>query len=122
MMLDGIDGLAAHGRDLIAFQTAYFPARIARLRLSGDGLRVERLDVLERANPDWGEITVGAVAGDELLYVANAQWDHYGEGGAPVAGTTPLPTAAGYLPILLFLGIALALSGAFVVLPMLVSR
>jgi len=30
--------------------------------------------------------------------------------------------AAGYLPILLFLGIALALSSAFVVLPMLVSR
>ena len=30
--------------------------------------------------------------------------------------------AAGYLPILLFLGVALGLSGAFVVLPMLVSR
>ena len=30
--------------------------------------------------------------------------------------------AAGYLPILLFLAIALALSGAFVVLPMLASR
>jgi NADH-quinone oxidoreductase subunit A len=30
--------------------------------------------------------------------------------------------AAGYLPILIFLGIALALSSAFVVLPMLVSR
>ena len=30
--------------------------------------------------------------------------------------------AAGYLPILLFLGVALALSGAFVLLPMLVSR
>ena len=30
--------------------------------------------------------------------------------------------AAGYLPILLFVGIALALSGAFVVLPMAVSR
>ena len=30
--------------------------------------------------------------------------------------------AAGYLPILLFVAIALALSGAFVVLPMLVSR
>jgi len=30
--------------------------------------------------------------------------------------------AAGYLPILLFLAIALALSGGFVVLPMLVSR
>jgi NADH-quinone oxidoreductase subunit A len=31
-------------------------------------------------------------------------------------------TAAEYLPILLFLGVALALSGAFVVLPMIVSR
>ena len=30
--------------------------------------------------------------------------------------------AAGYLPILLFLAVALALSGAFVVLPMIVSR
>ena len=30
--------------------------------------------------------------------------------------------AAGYLPILLFLGVALALSTAFVVLPMIVSR
>jgi len=30
--------------------------------------------------------------------------------------------AAGYLPILLFIGVALALSGAFVVLPMVVSR
>ena len=30
--------------------------------------------------------------------------------------------AAGYLPILLFIGVALALSGAFVALPMLVSR
>ena len=30
--------------------------------------------------------------------------------------------AAGYLPILLFLGVALLLSGAFVVLPMIASR
>ncbi|MBA3667849.1 MAG: NADH-quinone oxidoreductase subunit A [Sphingomonas sp.] len=30
--------------------------------------------------------------------------------------------AAGYLPILLFLAVALALSGAFVVLPMIISR
>lgn len=30
--------------------------------------------------------------------------------------------AAGYLPILMFLGVALVLSGAFVVLPMIVSR
>ena len=32
------------------------------------------------------------------------------------------PVAAGYLPILLFLAVALALSGAFVTLPMIVAR
>jgi DNA-binding beta-propeller fold protein YncE len=85
MMLDGIDGLALHGRDLIAIQTAYPPARIVRLRLSPGGLRVERLEVLERAHPEWGEVTLGTVAGDRLLYVADAQWDHYGDGGAPSA-------------------------------------
>jgi hypothetical protein len=83
MMLDGIDGLALHGRDLIAIQTAYPPARIVRLRLSANGLRIERLDVLERAHPEWGEITLGTVAGDRLLYVADAQWDHYGDEGMP---------------------------------------
>jgi hypothetical protein len=92
MMLDGIDGLAARGNDLIGLQTAYPPARIVRLRLSGDGLRVERLDVLERAHPEWGEITLATVAGDRLLYVADAQWGRYGEGGVPVAGKPALPT------------------------------
>ena len=32
------------------------------------------------------------------------------------------PVAAGYLPILLFLGVAMGLSGAFVVLPMIAAR
>lgn len=89
MMLDGIDGLVRHGRDLVATQTAYAPQRIVRLRLSRDGLRVTRLDVLERANPEWGEVTLAAVAGNRLLYVADAQWERFGEGGA-VKGEAPL--------------------------------
>lgn len=92
MMLDGIDGLALHDGDLIGLQTAYHPQRIVRLRLSADGLRVRRLDVLERNHPDWKEITLGAVAGDRLLYVANAHWSRYGAGGAQVAGAIALPT------------------------------
>jgi len=92
MMLDGIDGLTLYGRDLIGLQTAYHPQRIIRLRLSADGLRVRRLDVLERNLPEWKEITLGAVAGDRLLYVANAHWSRYGEGGAPVKGAPALPT------------------------------
>lgn len=92
MMLDGIDGLVRHGGDLIALQTAYHPSRIVRLRLSADGLRVRRLEVLERNHPDWGEITLGTIAGDRLLYVANAQWSRYGKGGAPVARAPAAPT------------------------------
>jgi hypothetical protein len=99
MMLDGIDGLVAHGRDLIATQTAYAPQRIVRLRLSRDGLRVRKLDVLERANPEWGEVTLAAVTGDRLLYVAGAQWERFGEGGAAGADAPPGPTPIRSLPL-----------------------
>lgn len=92
MMLDGIDGLAIYGGDLIGLQTAYPPQRIVRLRLADGGLRVRKLEVLERNHPDWKEITLGAVAGNRLLYVANAHWSRFGEGGAEVAGAPALPT------------------------------
>ncbi len=85
MMLDGIDGLAMHGRDLIAIQNGIGPVRIVRLVLSANGLAVARLEVLERANPQWGEPSLGAVVGDLFLYVANPQWERYGEGGTPAA-------------------------------------
>jgi hypothetical protein len=91
-MLDGIDGLVVHEGDLIALQTAYPPQRIVRLRLSADGLRVRRLELLERNHPEWGEITLAAVAGNRLVYVAGAHWARYGEGGAPMAGVAALPT------------------------------
>lgn len=91
-MLDGIDGLVLYGRDLIATQNAYEPQRIVRLRLSRGGLRVRRLEVLERAHPEWKEITLGAVAGNRFLYVANAHWSRYGRGGAEVKGAPALPT------------------------------
>jgi hypothetical protein len=93
MMLDGMDGLVGYRGDLIATQTAYAPQRIVRLRLSRDGLRVKRLDVLERANPEWGEFTLAVAAGDRLFYVAGAQWERFGEGGV-LKGDAPLePTA-----------------------------
>jgi sugar lactone lactonase YvrE len=92
MMLDGIDGLTLYGSDLIALQTAYHPSRIIRLRLSADGLRVRRLDVLERNHPEWREVTLGTVAGNRLLYVANAHYSRYRKGGVQVKGAPALPT------------------------------
>jgi hypothetical protein len=54
---------------------------------------VTKLDVLERANPEWGEVTLAVGAGDRLLYVARAQWERFGEGGV-LKGEAPLePTS-----------------------------
>ncbi|HEX8192974.1 MAG TPA: hypothetical protein VF552_08745 [Allosphingosinicella sp.] len=92
VMLDGFDGLVSVRGDLIATQTAYSPQRIVRLRLSADGLRVARLDVLERAHRDWGEVTLAAAAGHRLIYVADAQWERWGPGGVPAGGRAPGPT------------------------------
>jgi hypothetical protein len=93
MMLDGIDGLVAYGSDLIATQTAYAPQAIIRLRLSRDGLRVRKLEMLERANPEWGEVTLATIMDSSLVYVAKAQWERFGQGGM-LKGDAPLePTA-----------------------------
>jgi hypothetical protein len=92
VMLDGIDGLVLVEGDLVATQTAYSPQRIVRLRLSSDGLSVTRLEVLERANREWGEVTLAVVAGSRLIYVADAQWERWGPGGLPAGGRPAGPT------------------------------
>ena len=92
-MLDGIDGLVADGASLIAIQNGVSPGRIVRLHLTRGGAAVARVEVLERANPTWGEPTLGTIVNDGLLYVADAQWQRYGAGGA-VTGDVPVrPTA-----------------------------
>lgn len=93
MMLDGIDGLVTYKGDLIGIQTAYPPARIVRLRLAPGGLRVTGLQILERAHPDWTEPTLGQIMGDSFVYVADAQFDRYGEVGRTSPDKPIKPTA-----------------------------
>jgi hypothetical protein len=81
-MLDGIDGLASYRGGLIAIQNGTSPRRILFLTLSRDGNRIAAARVLESSNPDWGEPTLGIARGADFLYVADAQWDRYGAGGA----------------------------------------
>jgi hypothetical protein len=92
-MLDGIDGLYPWHGGLIAIQNGTSPRRILWLTLSPDGERIAAVRVLESNHPDWGEPTLGVVRRNDFLYVADAQWDRYGEGGAvqgewPVRATT----------------------------------
>jgi hypothetical protein len=92
-MLDGIDGLIGYRGGLIAIQNGTSPRRILFLTLSRDGNRIAAARVLESSNPDWSEPTLGALHGEDFLYVADAQWDRYGPGGALQGEGAQRPTA-----------------------------
>ncbi|MCA1748734.1 MAG: hypothetical protein LC634_04110, partial [Sphingomonadales bacterium] len=92
-MLDGIDALLRHGDSLIAIRNGVAPNAILRIDLDPSGRRVRNVRILERANPDWGEPTLGTIDGDTLYYVADARWADFGAGGVPNAGASARPTA-----------------------------
>lgn len=96
-MLDGIDGLTAWRGGLIAIQNGTNPRRILFLALSRDGRRITRVRVLESNHAEWGEPTLGFIRGDQFLYVADAQWERYGPGGAPAGAEPPRPTPIRFL-------------------------
>jgi sugar lactone lactonase YvrE len=92
-MLDGVDGLLADRDALIVIQNGTNPRRIARLSLGAGCDEVTGVEILERANPAWGEPTLGVIDGGELLYVADAQWERYGPAGAIVGEGPTRPTS-----------------------------
>jgi hypothetical protein len=91
MMLDGIDALISFKGDLIAVQNGTAPVRIIRIHLSKDGSSVDRLTIIERNNPEWGEATLATVADGKVLYVADGQWARFTDGVATAPGKpTPI--------------------------------
>jgi hypothetical protein len=72
--LPGIDGLYFYRRSLIAIQNGTRPHRVARISLSADLKRAERLEVIEANNPLFDEPTLGVIVRDHLYYVADSQW------------------------------------------------
>lgn len=93
VMLDGIDGLYWAGRSLVAIQNGIGPQRISRLDLDDSGEHVIRQVTLERANPEWGEPTLGQVVDGAFFYISNPQWDRFGEGGVVIGDAPLLPNA-----------------------------
>jgi hypothetical protein len=92
-MLDGIDGLIGWRGGLLAIQNGTNPRRILHLSLSRDGNSIARVRVIESGHPEWGEPTLGVIRGGNLLYVADAQWERYGAGGAVTGEGPTRPTA-----------------------------
>lgn len=100
LMLDGIDGLVRSETGLLAIQNGTSPRRIVRIHLNTEETAVDHVDVLERANRAWGEPTLGTVAGPDFVYVADGQWEVWGEGGKPRDGQAPRATVLRALPAL----------------------
>lgn len=99
VMIDGIDGLVAHGDRLIAIQNGTQPRRILSLSLSRDSRHLTDLQILERFPADGGEPTLGTMIGNSFVYVADAQWEVWDKGGVPRAGAKPRPTVIRTLPV-----------------------
>lgn len=95
----GIDGLARHGRDLIAIQNGGVVPRVVRLRLDPTERRIVAVEVLDRNLAVADEPTLGVVAGDEFFYVANSQWEKRGDDGQPIAGAALTRTVILRLPL-----------------------
>lgn len=71
--LSGIDGIAAHGSDLIAFQNGAAPYRVLRLALDPSRSQVVAVTELASFAADV-EPTLGAASGAEVLFVARSSW------------------------------------------------
>lgn len=117
LTLAGIDGLYRRGHDLVAVQNGLEPPRIVVFAMTGGEDRVLGLRVLERGHPLFPAIpTTGAIAEDDLYYIANAQLRAFGPDNRifpldrlqePVVLRTPLdapaagnaPAAPGRLPL-----------------------
>lgn len=77
----GCDGIVWHRGAIIAVQNGVAPARIMRFALDPAGERIVSAEVLDRNAAIADEPTIGTLAGDHFVYVANSQWEKYTEKG-----------------------------------------
>jgi hypothetical protein len=88
----GIDALSWTGAGLVGVQNGVTPQRVVRLTLDDAGRRIVRSEVLDRAHPAYNEPTLSVVAGDELYYIADGQWERFGEDGSVADSSVLRPT------------------------------
>lgn len=79
--LTGIDGMVLHNDDLMAIQGMHGADRIIRIHLSENGMRVERIEVLQNNHPSMNLPTTGVMAENSFYYIANSQVRSFDEKG-----------------------------------------
>jgi sugar lactone lactonase YvrE len=83
----GCDGIVWYKGSIVAIQNGVTPARVVRFTLDASGMRIVSATTLDRNWTIADEPTIGTIVGDELVYVANSQWEKYDDKGVRVPGT-----------------------------------
>jgi hypothetical protein len=81
LVLGGIEGLYWYDGNLVAIENGMSPKRVIRLALAADGKTITKMMPLDVAHSAFAMPTYGAVAGNELYFIANSQkelYDQYG--------------------------------------------
>ena len=74
----GIDGLYFHNNSLIGIQNGIRPYRVIKMNLNAAQDKIESWEILESNNPLYNEPTLGVITGDYFYYIANSQWESFG--------------------------------------------
>ncbi|HEX4681579.1 MAG TPA: hypothetical protein VH277_02655 [Gemmatimonadaceae bacterium] len=93
------DGIVWYRGGIVAVQNGVTPRRIVRFVLDATGDRIERVDVVDRNVVVADEPTIGTIAGNEFVYVANGQWDKHDDMGRRVPHTELRPTILLAVPL-----------------------
>jgi sugar lactone lactonase YvrE len=75
---------------LIAVQNGTQPQRVLRLEVDRENSALARVEVLLSGHPAMVDATLGTIAGDAFVLVANGGWNRF-EPGAPATGAVSVP-------------------------------
>jgi sugar lactone lactonase YvrE len=96
----GCDGIVLDTRGaIIAVQNGVSPARVMRFVVDAKRRRITKATVLDRNLFVADEPTIGTIAEGRFVYVANSQWEKYGENGVRKAGVPLTATVLLALPL-----------------------
>jgi sugar lactone lactonase YvrE len=88
----GVDALVWTPHGLIGVQNGVTPHRVVRLTLDRGGRRLARSQVLDRAHPAFDEPTLGVLVGEDFYYIADGQWERFGDDGMVADSSALRPT------------------------------
>ena len=95
----GLDGILLDGRSIVGIQNGLAPPRVVRFTLDQAGERVVATEVLDRHLPLADEPTNVTRLNNDLIYIANSQWEKYADDGSRRPGTRLGPTVLLALPL-----------------------